>query len=308
VKSIFLAIVLTACAQGPSKIESSAVEVFKEKSKIVTEIIQAQKGGSDFYGPNFGEEVSNPKSRNPVIGLVLLPALNLSYRYIGLLKLIKEHKVNVNIIMSAGLPTIFGSIYAQNKSISKLEWIVFKRHQSKGREVPFSKNWLGKWRKVLAAELSDKKIERSEIPLVFPFHSPENNSVHIAKKGNLLKLNMKQIDLLAANTASGVYANINYYEILKTYGVDIIIIADALGNAVRFSGKNKKLNSVYLEQIKNKINNHNELATYFNLTKDLDVADKLDSPSRLIKEGYLIGQKFITELIKRIDSWKSPKI
>lgn len=281
------------------------VDVFKKDSPAVTSIDNSDQNSTDFYGPKpEGDILVSTKKRDPVIGVVLLPALNLSYRYIGFLKLLEDKDIKVNILMSSGIPSLLSSVYAQSKSISKLEWVVYKRYGNKKvKEKLFSNSWKSKWKKALESDLKGKNIEQSKIPLVIPYLNRKEERTLLAKRGDNLNIAMKQLEF-SGDRISGVLADLNYNDILKSYGADIVIIVDALGDKISLKGRDDFLYGTYNTFISKKVSQFDESSIYINLSKDSDYVDQLNNPDIQIKEGYLSSQSFVKEIILRLKDWK----
>ena len=210
--------------------------------------------------------------------------------------------------MSSGIPSLLSSVYAQSNSISKLEWVVYKRFgRKKENEKLFSSSWKKKWKKALESDLKGKKIEQSKIPLVIPYLNRKEQRTSLAKRGDNLNIIMKQLEF-SGESISGVLADLNYNNILKSYGADIVIVVDALGDKISLKVRDDFLYGTYNTFISKKVSQFDESSIYINLSKESDYVDQLRNPDIQIKEGYITTQSFIKEIILRLKDWKESDI
>ena len=120
-------IFLFSCSSKQTKNNYANVGSDNE-SELHSISIDPNKADEDIYGPAAPQNL-NSSSENRVtqkIGFILDCKNYDSYEFIGILKYLESKKIMPTFVISKGFGSIFAAEYVMNKSVSKLEWFIFK--------------------------------------------------------------------------------------------------------------------------------------------------------------------------------------
>jgi hypothetical protein len=279
----------------------SDLDLKKEKTSIDLKIEK-----DDVYGPSLVSEILiNKVQKEPVVGLILLPAMYKSYKYVGLLKRLKKNGIKINVIAGRGLAGIVGAVYAKTLSISKVEWLLYQLKNKAKNSKAYSSKWTKVLKEVLVKEFKSSEVQKTKIPFLLPMISKEKK-LTFATSGEFRNLLIPHTSLTIKKGSFYLpffFKQPEYMSMMKSYGVDIVIVANALGEAINLSNSNDYLYGVFSNIITQNMALGMESGIYLDLS-DENKHDFIANASKLINEGYKKSETLLENVIGEIKKWK----
>ena len=192
--------------------------------------------------------VAKTVRREPVIALVLGGGSAKGFAHVGVLRVLEQEKIPINMIIGTSVGSLIGGLYAANPDSFQLEWTAFKIERSDVLDFSITYSKLGP---VQGARLETfveqhakvKRVEETKIPF-YPIATDLNTGdVVILEKGALAKA------IHASAAIPGIFAPVTFgnrtlvdggvtdncaCDIAKAKGADIIIAVNLQKNVTNY--------------------------------------------------------------------------
>jgi NTE family protein len=186
--------------------------------------------------------------KEPVIALVLGGGSAKGFAHVGVLRVLEQEKIPINMIIGTSVGSLIGGLYAANPDSFQLEWTAFKIERSDVLDFSITYSKLGP---VQGARLETfveqhakvKRVEETKIPF-YPIATDLNTGdVVILEKGALAKA------IHASAAIPGIFAPVTFgnrtlvdggvtdncaCDIAKAKGADIIIAVNLQKNVTNY--------------------------------------------------------------------------
>lgn len=205
---ILILIFLTACATKDKSSEVATVSISNEEATK----LEIDKQNSNDYGPTSGrenlsnDEEKNKESREPVIQLNIYSSLYASLALVEYLKMSEKENIKFSIILANGFASLISVLYAQDQSVSRVEWKLFELIKKLDGKIPFSGEWLETIQIFLTKEFKQKKLHQLKTLVSLP--EIKNNQLILNSTGLIVDAVMKSLSM--TNKTSYILSPIAY--------------------------------------------------------------------------------------------------
>lgn len=141
--------------------------------------------------PKSIEPVAAPK-REPKVALVLGGGSAKGFAHVGVIRVLEQEKIPVNMIVGTSVGSLIGSIYASNPDGFQLEWLAFKIEKSDILDFSIVYSKMGpvqgaKLESFVERNVAAKRIEDTKIPF-FPVATDLNTGETVTlEKGSMAR-------------------------------------------------------------------------------------------------------------------------
>lgn len=301
ISKIFLILFLFSSCAVKVKQENDVVDLFDPNSKDnKIKVNEAEKSNSNVYGPTHNEDhkYKTKLPKDAVVGVVLLPALYSSIKYIGLLDELNRQKLNVRVISSVGMGSIISSIYSQKQSSSQVEWFFYKNEKKLKNSQVYSKAWQKEVSRLVSKTFKDTKIEKQKVNLLVPVYDHRKDKVVFPIKGFVRDLVLSNLNLSDRDKPlmSPMLKDFDLVKPVTELGVDTVIIANALGDELKLQKESDYLMGLFGKVISNNIYMDVLDVIYIDLSEESDKNDSINNITQLINSGRKISKKFLSDI------------
>lgn len=185
-------LVLFALLSCASKNKKEVEEV--RTVSLLTRQKDSIKIDKDKDGPLLAEGDESSQDKQPNIALTVYSSLYHSLGIIELLKELERKKIPLHTVSSHGFAVITLALYARDRSVSRVEWSLFKLLKNLKGKTPYSKSWEATLADFIDKEFSNGKLEELNPRLVIPLLEQENKIV-FQRRGPVKQALKKMINL-----------------------------------------------------------------------------------------------------------------
>ena len=264
------------------------------------------------------EGIAAPKK--PKVALVLGGGAARGLAHVGVIRILEQEKIPIDIIVGTSVGSLIGSVYASHANSFELEWEAFKVTKDDIFDFTIISSRMGPVKGDRIEEFVNKvvpvkNIEEMSIPFIAIATDLNTGEMVIIDKGSVAKA------VHASSAIPGVFHPVNYLnktlvdggvvdnvavDVARQRGADIVIAVDVSGNVVNYEINNLFDISLQAVNIMG-----NEIAKF--KIKDADIIIRpavgnvgmldFDQKKRCMTEGIAATQKAVPAVKNKIDEW-----
>ena len=264
------------------------------------------------------EDIAAPKK--PKVALVLGGGAARGLAHVGVIRILEQEKIPIDIIVGTSVGSLIGSVYASHANSFELEWEAFKVTKDDIFDFTIISSRMGPVKGDRIEEFVNKvvpvkNIEEMSIPFIAIATDLNTGEMVIIDKGSVAKA------VHASSAIPGVFHPVNYLnktlvdggvvnnvavDVARQRGADIVIAVDVSGNVVNYEITNLFDISLQAVNIMG-----NEIAKF--KIKDADVIIRpavgnvgmldFDQKKRCMTEGIAATQKAVPAVKNKMDEW-----
>jgi len=264
------------------------------------------------------EDIAAPKK--PKVALVLGGGAARGLAHVGVIRILEQEKIPIDIIVGTSVGSLIGSVYASHANSFELEWEAFKVTKDDIFDFTIISSRMGPVKGDRIEEFVNKvvpvkNIEEMRIPFIAIATDLNTGEMVIIDKGSVAKA------VHASSAIPGVFHPVNYLnktlvdggvvnnvavDVARQRGADIVIAVDVSGNVVNYEITNLFDISLQAVNIMG-----NEIAKF--KIKDADVIIRpavgnvgmldFDQKKRCMTEGIAATQKAVPAVKNKMDEW-----
>ena len=264
------------------------------------------------------EDIAAPKK--PKVALVLGGGAARGLAHVGVIRILEQEKIPIDIIVGTSVGSLIGSVYASHANSFELEWEAFKVTKDDIFDFTIISSRMGPVKGDRIEEFVNKvvpvkNIEEMRIPFIAIATDLNTGEMVIIDKGPVAKA------VHASSAIPGVFHPVNYLnktlvdggvvnnvaiDVARQRGADIVIAVDVSGNVVNYEITNLFDISLQAVNIMG-----NEIAKF--KIKDADVIIRpavgnvgmldFDQKKRCMTEGIAATQKAVPAVKNKMDEW-----
>lgn len=289
---VLIFLFLFSCANSKKIEEVSSVSIGTENQNTV----KIDKNLKEQEVIDKEEEV---EVKQPSIALTIYSSLYHSLATVELIKEIEKKEIAINTMSSHGFGIITLALYSRDKSISNVEWSLFKLLKNLKGKVPYSKEWKEVVIEFIDREFPSQKMKDLNPKLLIPSLDRENKVV-FSQEG-LVKSALKNVINLEQKFNFLTKPQIYHYSMDRN-GIDLNFAISFLPEAPTFNRLNGYPYGLITRHLGLVINAKEDISLVrSNHITSVDKLSPITDINQMYKPGILLFTKNIEE---RIKSWQ----
>ncbi len=245
------------------------------------------------------------KKAKKVTAIVFGPGGNRTAAHVSFIKAMERHKLSAHIATGSGLGAVVATLYASGLRSDRIEWFFYKFFkETKGYQL-FSSSWVDVVQKVLREEFGKRRIEELPIAVIIPLYDTEERRVQYFSRGPIVELlteNLKLSHNRQSRFLSSFQWEILPIRFLKSYGADVTIGVNVLGNEVLFDHWDDYLLGVFGKAIAMSKDSSKELDLNIDLLTGDYPIDGTKGIPLFIQKSYDVAYEKVDEYLKQMAS------
>lgn len=299
---------------GVDWVHSEATD--RERSRSSIEIGQGHLRGE--FGPQLTstalQEVSDESgaTREPVVAVIMAPALYRSLAYFGFMNEIARNQINGHVFLSQEVSSILSALWLSGVSSHRLEWEMFRLITELRDLSPYGRRWRRELNRFIVDHFSGEHLERLERPLYIMAFNHKESQIKLLGRG-LVTDGLKTQSVLNRNRSESELISALEWRVFRPedafkMGADIVIYLDALSDRPMFNYRESYLIGAYRKAagfIREIDLEDNENIIYVNFELGEFALDHKQNLQEIMGRGRNTGQKFSPKIERVIEKWKN---
>ena len=241
----------------------------------------------------------NEKEKEAKISLTLYSSIYHSLASIELIKELEKKEVTFSLVSSQDFGALIVALYAKSKSISHVEWSLFKLLKNLSREKPYSKNWINIVNTFIDSEFKNLEMKDLSPKLVIVEYDDEK-SIQMQTEGVVSTLLKRSIDI--ENKKNYLAQPLIYHHRMERLGGDLNLGISFIPNNPSFDKINGYTYGVITHHLGVVLNEKDDI-TLFRTEKNLSL-DKISPISDIIHLYKKEIESFVEVIIERKKNWQ----
>ena len=291
----FLLFFFVACSQTKTIEPFESVQITTASHEGSSDAIKIKKSNLD-SNPENGEteKISKNIKEKPTISLSLYSSLYHSLALLNLLKSIEQEEIKISMISSHGFGSLVVALYAKERSISSVEWSLFKLLKELKDEKMYTPSWRDKVDRFIDDEFKNLRLDQLKVKLVLP-QVVAGDKIDFITKGNIASILKRNLLLTAADNF--LQKPDIYHYTIERFGIDINLAVSFIPETPSFEHLNGHSYGV-ITRLLGLVMNSQEDITLIKTTKNLSL-DKI-YPLADINDSYQDGVNIYVKQISQI--------
>ncbi|MBT3234812.1 MAG: hypothetical protein HN353_02570 [Bdellovibrionales bacterium] len=313
---ICILLLITSCAttrswrtKDPSKSSAGGVVSIESRNGTTPLILSKSAATTNMeFGPQpeGRVELTSPLDQNQaaikrkVITLIFSPGLVRAVGQIALIRELEQQQVDIHIVSGSGIGALLATLYAAGKTPDQIEWFFYRLLGELEGSSPFTAQWIKIVRRHLLREFAGKTIQSLGKAVVIPLYDRKSQEVVYFQRGQIVTLLLRNFKLYGVE--SGVRYSTAFQwrvfnsDIYNKMGSELIVGVNAVGEEIKFLGKNEFLFGV-MGNLSGKIKREGTvLDLYIALPVDSSFLDSGRRLPEIIRDCRLSSQKGVMQL------------
>lgn len=269
------------------------------------------------YGPQpegVSPSLVDQSSRQPVLAIVMAPALNRSLSYLGFLQELDEEGIRPNILVGGEFPSIIGAFWAKDTSPHRIEWEFFRLINQIGDNQVYSRQWRSSIAAMINEHFEGEKLESVNEKMIVPSYEWSQKRALYHSRGFFDEILPTQFLLNKDRRHSNKISLLEWSAIdpvaVREGGADIIIYLDALSPNIALNQADSYVLGAYLKAAGFLRNLSNVLAedpfaVHIQIPMDGIALDQAQSLPAIVGSGGEQARKSLSVIEGLLEKWKN---